>query len=234
MVTIVTWAWGRYGPKDIARLRKALSRHLTIEHELVPITMKGKEPGSIPIRDIEKAAGRASVKPGCLRRLPILSENMRPIFGDRIMQIDLDVEILANIDHLFTDEPLKIYSCPSIAKHGFAYGPGLMLMDTGVLDHVWRAVASNPWHAMVQANDAGWTGTDQAIIGHAIHPHADVYTAADGVYSYRDEIRRNGVPDGACMIQYYASRKAYAGSIHRSRGDGRAIDCVLSEASPTI
>lgn len=207
MLSIVTWVWRKYRYEDAEVLRESLEEHLSVPYRFHVVTNTGKEPDAVSIRDVERAAGGRGPSVGCLRRLPILSEGVRVLFGNRLMQIDLDVCILANIDHLIGDSPFRIYKCPSVGVHGFAYGPGLMLMDTGVMDDLWRRVKRGAVSAMRSARDAGWTGTDQAIIGHAIHPHADVWTEKDGVYSYRDHIKGKTVPENACMIQFYGKDK---------------------------
>lgn len=181
-------------------LAASLDMYLTVPHRLHVIDREAQE-------TLGKIAGAPLDQHKCLRRLALLSEGMRQIFGDRILQLDLDLAITANIDHLITDHALRIYRCPSIGPHGFAYGPGLMLMDTGVLNDLWESVKAHPRAAMRRARIAGWTGSDQAIIGHYIHPHGDVYTREDGVYSYRDEIRGKAPPGNACMIQYYGRDK---------------------------
>lgn len=208
MLNICPFLWGEsYTWADVERLGRQLAQHVTVPYRLTPITATGEEPGAVSQAALEEAAGAPGHHAWRLRRLPLLSAGVRELIGPRILQIDLDVDIVANIDHLFTDEPLRIYRCPSIGRRRFAYAPGLMLMDAGVLDELWQRVKNNPVAARQAAVAEGWTGTDQAIIGRAIHPHPHVFTGADGVYSYRDQIRGHARPANACLIQCYGKDK---------------------------
>lgn len=196
-VSIVTWLWGQKYTLDHARrMKRMLDRNVTVPYEFHCIRS---------MRPLIRAAGGWDVPQNkCLRRIVLYSEAMRPLFGDKILQLDLDMVITGNIDHIVGDPAMfKVWKSGSVGAHGHAYNPSILLMETGHLDHVWRAARDRPMQAMREAMAQGWTGSDQSVLAAAIHPNENVWTQADGVYSWRDDGLADGLPDNARIVSFH-------------------------------
>jgi hypothetical protein len=187
-LTVISWLWGnRYTRQHAARMKSMLARHLTIPHEFHLI--RGHIGEKWPARD-RKA----------LRRLQMLDPALFP--GETVLQLDIDCVITGNIDHLVTDDPVKIWKCPSMGARGYALNPSVMLVKRGALDWLWHEVKADPMAAMLRAKADGWTGTDQAVLGYALDHKVATYGEADGIYSWRD-MGSQDLPDDARMVHFY-------------------------------
>jgi len=168
MLSVVCWRWGTaYGVEYINRLRSMLSRHLDLPHCLYCVTddPAGLDSGIIPVpiwpaNDL----GRA-------RRLRIFDESMRGLFGQRILQLDIDCVITGDITPLVNrSEPFVIWrSVPELwyGKGSFhqnsengkgAYNTSMLLVDTGILPTLWGDYCADPRAVEEKARKAGmWT-----------------------------------------------------------------------------
>jgi hypothetical protein len=146
MISICTFLWKdpnakhvnnySFGAKHVNRLARALHDNLTIPHEVVCIT---DDPSDIdvgavrilPIWNEFRDLGR------CFVRLGLYANEMRNIIGPRIANIDLDVAILGNVDHIFgRTEPFVGYTD---TKNPTCYSGCLYLMDAGAKSQVYTS-----------------------------------------------------------------------------------------------
>lgn len=146
MISICTFYWDdpnakhrntySFSPKHVNRLARGLHENLTIPHEVVCITDNpdGIDTDSVRIlplwgefRDI----GR------CFVRLGLYAPEMAQIIGPRIANIDLDVAILGNVDHVFgRTEPFVGYTD---TKNPRCYSGCLYTMDAGAKAQVYNS-----------------------------------------------------------------------------------------------
>jgi len=123
-----------FTPKHVNRLARGLKDNLTIPYTFTIIT---DDPTGIDVSNIRvvpiwpefRDLGR------CFVRLGLYSKEMRSILGDRIANIDLDVAIVGNVDHIFgRKEPFVGYTD---TKNPQCYSGCLYMMDTGCKEQVY-------------------------------------------------------------------------------------------------
>ena len=148
-----------------------LRRHLTIPHRFVLI-----DDGSIggdredmerfPFWGFPPVSGAAQNN---YARLKLLHRSAREI-GDRILVLDLDITIRANIDSLITNEPFKGLNVTGSQLQG-----GMWLCTPGVADEVWQDLPQ--W----VARSADYRGSDQAVLSARFYRSCPIWTWRDGV-----------------------------------------------------
>jgi len=177
-LSVICWRWGtRYGVECVNRLRSMLARHLHIEHRLFCITddPSGLDYGITAI-PIWPANGL-----GRCRRLRIFDESMRGIFGDRMLQLDIDCVIVNDITPLVDRQDpfviwrsvpeLKYLRSKSVLKpnpeNGLgAYNTSMVLMNTGILPGIWPDYLADQAGVEEAAKKAGlWTSLFRTVPG---------------------------------------------------------------------
>ena len=207
MIRIVCWKWSPVGPQwdrveytadHVNRFASMVSRHLTLEHEIVCITddPEGIDPSVriVPLWDDLREFGM------CWTRLRVFSPEMRELIGPRFVSIDLDCVITGSLDPLF-NIPDSFKAWKNIS-HGTTYCGSMFLMDAGARSEVWdrfspdeivylkisprmKRKASRFIHPDAYA--AGMRiGSDQAWMSYVLGPGEKMWTRKDGVLSHTD------------------------------------------------
>lgn len=214
MLTVMTCLWGtKYTPDHVNRLYSMLARNLTFDRFVLLCDRQNHKALDLCSIEIEVMPMPTlhSEMGGCLRRLPVFTSEYSFI-GDRVLSCDLDTVVFNNIDHLMTGtHPFRMWKCPSLGPHGFAYGPGLCLYRPGVFDGLYEQFCDNPQRTLQEAKNAKWTGTDQAIINHYISNNRISsligWDHSVGVYSYRDHIAHSGKkPPNISILGFYGAK----------------------------
>lgn len=178
MLTVVVTCWGGarpiYRPWHVLNVREMFRRHLTVPHRFVCLTddvegmrAAGIEAAAMPV------AVRADPEPtrqhwlNNYARLALLGEFGRSI-GERLLGVDLDIVLRANIDdYVATDAPVK-FMC--LRSRTWIQG-GLILATPG-------ALKPDPWQAynhradtdiVDRARAAGYCGSDQAVLSYLFY-----------------------------------------------------------------
>lgn len=185
MLSVVTWRWGSvYGVEFINKMRSMLSRHLRLPHLLYCITddPTGLDEGIIPI-PIWPANGL-----GRCRRLRIFDEKVGNIFGERILQLDIDCVIVGDITPLVDRaEPLVMWrSVPAVryiknlqklkpnAEDGIGpYNTSMLLMNAGVFPELWSDYTKDPDKVETAAKKAGLWISLYSSSATNVHPLPD-------------------------------------------------------------
>jgi len=140
--------------------------------------------------------------PSCYRRLRIWAHDAEKHFGKRIVLMDIDVTIRADIRPLFDrPEPIIIWRDPGWPTQ--PYNGGLVMIDAGVRPDVWGDFCGQE-----SANDArakGFKGSDQGWLAYKLGPSIPVWTPLDGVVSYR----RHGFAHGSKMVMFHGTPKPW-------------------------
>lgn len=146
MISIVTFYWEdqfakhkgtyQFTSKHVNRLARGLHENLTIPHEVVCITDNPTNIDTglvriLPIWNEFRDLGR------CFVRLGLYANEIRDIIGPRIANIDLDVAIIGNVDHIFgRKEPFVGYTD---TKNPTCYSGALYMMDAGAKNQVYSS-----------------------------------------------------------------------------------------------
>ena len=126
--------------------------------------------------------------PSCYRRLKMFSREASAMFGPRFVSIDLDVVICRDITALFENRlDFKIYGDTA---HGTPYNGSLIQLTAGTRPQVWEQF--DPKRSPLLGLKLKYIGSDQAWIGACLGPNEAKFTAADGVFSYRNQIASQG------------------------------------------
>jgi len=170
MLSVVCWRWGtRYDVSWVNRLYSMVTRHLRIPHRFFCIT-----------DDFAGYAQGINLVPmwfpdglGRCRRLRIFDPSMRQIFGDRILQLDIDGVITGDITSL-VDRPDPFVIWRSVPEQRYvanvdkikpnsedgkgAFNTSVVLMNTGIFPTLWADYLRDQLGLERAAKKAGfWT-----------------------------------------------------------------------------
>lgn len=205
-LAVVCWRWGdKYTPEHVNRLRSMVRRNLAVPHDFYCVTddPSGLDEFVKPVRIWDDYSDWQKHR----RRLKIFAPEMAGVFGQRLLQIDLDMAVVDDITPLIdVDDDFCIWKCPSVGRSGYAYNPSMMLMQTGARASVWWQFNAEPHLLASEAKAAGWVGTDQSVIGHLLAPREQTWDEDDGVLSYRDHVWGRGgksLPAGTRVVGFY-------------------------------
>jgi hypothetical protein len=139
--------------------------------------------------------------PSCYRRLKAFSAEAEAMFGKRFVSIDLDTVIVGDlVPVLDRQEDFVIWGDTNPQT---PYNGGLFMMTAGARRRVWETF--DPGRSPVVARKKGYFGSDQAWISFCLGTGEAMWTKEDGVYSYRNEIAKNGgrLPANARLVSFH-------------------------------
>lgn len=208
MLFVCTWLWGtKWPPVYAERLFSGLSRNIRQPFMSVLITDQSYKGGADIVEPIAEEDEPYLQRLGCLVRMrmfdPQWQERIGAQAGDRIVNIDVDAVITANLDPLFDrDDEFTIMQgfnktnpCP--------FNGSLWMFQAGRRHDVWTDFSldahrrySVPIHSI--ADDQGWL--------HYKFPDAKAYTPRDGVYAFKKRgwglVGRRELPDNARVVAF--------------------------------
>lgn len=118
-------------------------------------------------------------RPNCYPRLKLFAPEMRDLFGERFVSLDLDIAIVGNLEPLWDrPEDFIIYD----ARGDDHYNGSMFIQNAGCRAQVWRNF--DPVQSPKVTTAAGMRGSDQAWIRYCLSPSAATWTNADGVHAY--------------------------------------------------
>lgn len=118
-------------------------------------------------------------RPNCFPRLKLFSSEMRNIFGERFVSLDLDMVIVDDVAPLWDrPEDFIIYD----ARGDDHYNGSMFIQNAGARERVWTEF--DPVESPKKTTAAGMRGSDQAWIRYCLAPDAAVWDFNDGVYAY--------------------------------------------------
>lgn len=143
------------------------------------------------------------LNPSCYRRLPAWSDQAREWFGPRFAMLDLDMVFVDQVRPVF-DVPEDFRIWGDTAK-GTPYNGSLAVMNAGARRQVFEQF--DPVESPKKGQALGYIGSDQAWIAACLGPHEKKWTAADGVYSFRNEIAPRGgqLPGNARIVVFHGA-----------------------------
>lgn len=213
-MTFVCWKWrpplgyrSTFGPETVNVLLSMLTRTYRAPFELVCVT---DDPSGIDtqVRIVPLWSDFANMVsphgrgyPSCYRRLKMFSREAASFLGARIVSMDLDVVIVADITALFENGlDFKMYG--DTAK-STPYNGSLIQLTAGARPQLWEQF--DPKVSPLLGLKKNYIGSDQAWIGVCLGPNEAKFTARDGIYSYRNEIAPRGgflPPDAKIVIMH--------------------------------
>jgi hypothetical protein len=118
-------------------------------------------------------------RPNCYPRLKLFSPEMRDIFGERFVSLDLDMVMTGDVTPLFDrPEPFVIYD----ARGDDHYNGSIFMQTAGAHPEIWDDFC--PVRSPQLTTAANMKGSDQAWIRYKLSPHAATWSYEEGVYAY--------------------------------------------------
>jgi hypothetical protein len=220
VLSVVCWKWGTlYSVEYVNRLRSMLDRHLHIPHRLFCVT---DDPTGMDYRTLhvpmftETFPGMTSGsgKRSNFRKLQTFNAEWASIWGPRILLLDLDVVLTDDVTPLFDrPDPLVVYDQRHETTHMKVpkYNTSMVLMDTGILGHMWTDFKANPQATFDKARQqriGDGNNSDQAVFGlYAPALKPELWTAADGVVPFYKVKNNPGLPSPCRAVLFFGSDK---------------------------
>lgn len=214
MLTVVCWKWApppgyrsTFGPETVNVLRRMVARWYPHPHVFTCVTddPTGLDPD---VRVVPAWNDYAAVpspagahNPSCYRRLRAFHPDIGEVFGSRFVSLDLDCVVTGDLTPLW-QRPEDFVIWGDTNPRTF-YNGSMFLMTAGARPKPWTAF--DPERSPKAAHAAGHHGSDQGWISHCLGPHETKWTKADGVYSYRNDIKPNGgrLPKDAKIVIFH-------------------------------
>jgi hypothetical protein len=228
VLTVVTWLWSAaardFKARHVDVLARMFRRKCTVPHRVVCITDRPAHefdrsivevvptpPAARALERIRTPEGRGF--PSCYRRLWLFSPEAREL-GDRFLQIDLDVVLTGNVDHIAGRDESFVGWVPNEGVwHGRdRYGGGLYLLRAGPHPEVWADFDGQ--RAIDRARRAGYRGSDQAWLNFKLYGRTSRLPDDAGILMFRDlKPAPHVLPEGVRMVQFSGHKKPW-GHLH--------------------
>jgi hypothetical protein len=229
MLSVVTWKWAPHAgyrstfrSEHVNTLRRMVARHYAAPHRFICVTddPAGLDPEveCVPLwndyADVRNPCGHPR-NPSCYRRLRAFHPEAAQWFGERFVTLDLDTVVVGDLAPLWErDEDFVIWGDTNPRTF---YNASMYLLRAGTRPRVWTEF--DPKISPRLALQARQFGSDQGWIGYCLGPREARWTAKDGVYSFRNEIKqRNGgrLPAGARIVFFHGQWDPWDPAILRS------------------
>lgn len=223
-LTVVCWKWrapARYRSQFTAThvnvLQRMVARHLRMPHRFLCITddPAGIACETLPLWSEPSVAGIPPERPNCYRRLRLFARDAAALVGERYLSLDLDTVICGDITPLV--DRAEDFVIWGDTAPGTPYNGSMLLLRTGTRPQVWEQF--DPTRSPAAGRRLGYIGSDQAWIGACLGPREARWTAADGVYSFRNQIqapRGNGrLPVGARIVFFHGQHDPWDPTVQR-------------------
>jgi hypothetical protein len=211
--SFVTWKWtpaknyrSHYAADNVNALMRGIARHFSAPHRFICVTddAEGLDPKveAVPLWTdfadlISPHGGR---NPACYRRLRAFHPDIGSVLGQRFVSMDLDTVIVGDLMPVFDrDEEFIALGDTNPTTN---YNGGLWMLTAGARARVWTEF--DPVESPRLAYQARQFGSDQAWISYCLGPKEAKWTKADGVYSFRNDIRMGGhLPHDARLVSFH-------------------------------
>ncbi len=225
-LSVVCWKWppaegyrSTFKAKHVNTLRNMVARHYAKPHRFCCVTNDavGLDPRIVVIPDREDFKGLPSPhggkNPSCYRRLRMFEEGAADVFGPRFVSIDIDCVIVRDMAPVWDrPEPFVIWGDTNPQT---LYNGSMVLLKAGARPKVWNDF--DPKRSPETARSSGNFGSDQAWISYILGKGEAKWTRDDGVYSYRNELMRQGgqLPGNARVVMFHGPTDPWSADAQR-------------------
>jgi hypothetical protein len=150
--------------------------------------------------------------PSCYRRLRAFAPEIAEVFGPRFVSLDLDCVLTGDVTPLWTRaEDFVIWA----DTHPRArYNGSMFLLTAGARRQVWETF--DPLASPAQTLAAGdCNGSDQGWMSYCLGPGEATWSSADGVYSFKNEVRNGPLPANARVVFFHGATKPWSREARR-------------------
>lgn len=209
----LTWLWegrrpGVYKAAHVDALARMLRAHMSVPYRLVCVTDRPEgiaECETYPLWDLRVKNPNSL---DCYRRLKLFDPHLAATFGERLVSIDLDVLIRADLAPLI-DDALDFQGMRGMSSR---INGSLWTLRVGSNRHVWDSF--DPKHATtiigaaVNPNGSKLVGSDQAWMSLTM-PNAAVWEQSDGLWHFKRLEKQRDALAGARMVAFPGNVKAW-------------------------
>lgn len=224
MITVICFKWkphamarATYGPETVLLLRAMVARWYPHPHRFVCVTDDPKGLENVEVvplwRDFaDVPSPHGGKNPSCYRRLKLFDPAIADLFGPRFIAVDLDCVITGDLTPIFDrPEPFVMYGDTNPKTH---YNGSLILMTAGARPKVFTTFDAKL--SPRKHYQSGCFGSDQGWISYCLGPGERKFTKADGIYSYRNELRQSHrLPPGARIVVFHGDLKPWSPCVQR-------------------
>lgn len=211
VLTVLCWKWGtRYRSEHVNALRQQVARYYARPHQFACVTndAAGLDGDVAVIPDPEDFAALRSPHgaafPACYRRLRMFADDAATRFGERFVCLDVDLVLVGDVAPLW-DRPEDFvgYRDPLYPRQ---LNGSMLLLRAGTRPDVWRRF--DPAKSPAIARAAGYRGSDQSWLSYCL-AGVPTWGPETGVYSYRKDVARNGLPADARVVVFHGNPKPW-------------------------
>jgi len=226
MLSVVTFKWrpragyrSTYGPEQVHVMRNMVRRHYPDPHRFICITddPAGLAPDIevVPLWNDHASVPNPSFPdgPSCYRRLRLFAPDIGKLLGERIVAIDLDVVITADLRPLWNRAEDFVGWRDPVRK--WPYNGSMFMLTAGARPQVWETF--DPQRSPALSSAAGMRGSDQGWMSYVLGWKEAAWTEADGVISFQREVKAAGgrLPSRSRIVVFWGrhdpwSRQAQA------------------------
>lgn len=226
MLSVICFKWrptpgyrSTFGPGTVNTLRRMVLRHYEQPHRFLCVTddARGIDPAVeiVPLWT-DHALLRSPIgvrRPSCYRRLKLFDPEIADILGPRILSIDLDCVITADVTPLW-DRPEDIVLWGGTHQRT-PYNGSMLLLTAGTRPQVWTRF--HPITSPRAARAAGYYGSDQAWLSYCLGPGEARWTQQDGVYSFRCDVAPAKVlPADARIVFFHGNEDPWMAPVQQA------------------
>ena len=218
-LSIVTFKWKKnnkgyqlkapveYTSEHVNILYHSIKRNVTIPFDFIcvtddPLNLDPKIT-YVPLWDTYRDLG------GCFTRLYMFSNEVRHLFGNKFLCIDLDCVIVGNIDNILLrpeDFVINRYYARTNLKNQM-YNGALILMKTGSRINVWNKFKKDESPQILEMikEELLLVGSDQAWIHYVLGTNQSTFTQEDGIYDYSLLRNKEKLPENARIVFFHGA-----------------------------
>lgn len=216
MINVVCFLWGtEYTAAHVNALRRMVARNYSSAHRFVCVTNDtdglDDEVEVVPDREdfADVPSPHGGKNPTCYRRLRLFEEDAADTFGDRIVALDLDAVVVADLRPLWALDTSFIGWADPMNKG--QYNGSMFLLRAGAHPSIWSSFdpATSPAETMRQ----GFRGSDQGWISRKLWASWPKWTTANGVLSYKANVAKlpgKCLPPGARIVFFHGQPKPWS------------------------
>lgn len=220
--SVVCWRWkpregyrSSYGPETVNVLRDMIRRQYPHPHRFICVTddPHGIDAGIEVLPGWDDFAAVPSPhggkNPSCYRRLRMFHPDAAQWFGQRFVSLDLDVVITGDLSPLWNRPEPIVFWGDTNPQPGSHYNGSMVLMTAGSRPQVWTDFdpATSPRRSL----QARCWGSDQGWISYRLGKGEAKWTKADGVYSFRNDLKQSRVlPPNAKIVIFHGAHDPWS------------------------
>lgn len=215
MISVVFWKWKKEGYRSqfthehVNTARDMVKRNTTLPVRFICVTddPDGVDMETIPLWENPYTGYGSNSAPNCFYRLKAFDPEIKHIFGERFIWMDLDMIVLGNIDNIIgaPDD----FAMWGDTRYNGQYNGSLCIMNAGARAHVWRDFQGQT--SVQKAHMAGFWGSDQAWISYAAKMDGRKFGMQDGVYSYNVHLLgMTSPPENAKLVFFHGANDPWS------------------------